>query len=237
VLCWKTSMPEGHPAPHRESPGPRSREFFDRIWRQGDFWRLESSEFEQARYRGLVELLGSRTYTRALEIGCGAGAFTELLAGHAERVVAIDVSSVAIARARRERAGLKNVDFRTADVMDFDLGTTPDWDLIVLAETIYYLGWLYPFFDVAWLAVRLYEATSPGGRLMLANTVCHTGDYLLRPWVIRTYHDLFRNVGYSLETEEVLSGVKDGIRLETLVSSYRRSAEPSSTASGGGETG
>jgi len=214
-------MPETRPA--HETPGRRSRQFFERIWRQGDFWKLESSEFEQEKYRRLVELLGRRSYARVLEIGCGAGAFTELLAGHAERVVAIDVSSTAIGRARRERAHVANVEFRTADAMEFELDGTPSWDLIVLGETIYYLGWLHSFFDVAWLAVRIFDATSPGGCFLMANTMCSSGDYLLRPWVIRTYHDLFRHVGYSVEREETLTGVKEGVQLETLVSLYRRS--------------
>lgn len=230
-------MPEIRAAPNGESPVSRSREFFDEIWRQGDFWKLESSAFEQEKYNRLVERLGPGPYARALEIGCGAGAFTELLARRADRVVAIDVSPVAIGRARRQRAHLANVEFRTADVMEFELGATPGWDLIVLSETIYYLGWLHPFFDVAWLAVRLYEATLPGGHLLLANTMCPTGDYLLRPWVIRTYHDLFRNVGYRVDGEEMLSGVKDGIGLETLVSLCRRPADSRSPASGGGGSG
>jgi hypothetical protein len=48
---------------------------------------------------------------------------------------------------------------------------------------------------VAWLAVQLFEATRSGGRLMLANSMDENEDWLLRPWIIRTYRDLFVNVG------------------------------------------
>ena len=77
------------------------------------------------------------------------------------------------------------------------------WDLVVFSETICYLGWLYPLFDVAWLAVQLFEATRSGGRLMLANSMDESEDWLLRPWIIRTYRDLFVNVGYTIESEKV----------------------------------
>ena len=53
--------------------------------------------------RGLWSFWRDRRYSRTLEIGCGAGAFTRLLAGVSERVVALDVSPAAIERARPPR--------------------------------------------------------------------------------------------------------------------------------------
>ena len=64
-------------------------------------------------------------------------------------------------------------------------------------------GWLYSLFDVAWLACQLLNATRAGGRLLMANTCGGVEDYLLRPWIIRTYRDLFLNVGYHREVEEI----------------------------------
>ena len=54
--------------------------------------------------------------------------------------------------------------------------------------------------------------------MIMANTMCGIEHPLLLPWIIRTYHDLFRNVGYQVETEEVIRGVKDGVELEILIS-------------------
>jgi len=51
--------------------------------------------------------------------------------------------------------------------MDFDVQQHGPWDVIVLAETAYYLGWLYTMFDIAWLYRSMYEAVTPGGRLLL----------------------------------------------------------------------
>lgn len=106
--------------------------------------------------------------------------------------------------------------------MEYDPAGEGPWDLIVMSETIYYLGWLYSFFDVAWLAVKLYNATHEGGRLLMANTCGGVEDYLLYPSIIRTYHDLMLNVGYQLDEENVFHGSKDGNEQEltVLVSLY-----------------
>ena len=88
------------------------------------------------------------------------------------------------------------------------------WDLIVVNETIYYLGWLYTFFDVSWFAAELFASTRAGGQLLIANTCGGVDDYLLTPSIIRTYHDLFDNVGYKRTAERVFNGTKSGARLE-----------------------
>ena len=83
----------------RDVIGEKARTFFEDLWRQGDPWELESSEFEQARYaRQLAMLEGSR-YASVLEIGCGAGVFTRSLAEMADHVVALDIAEGAIAQA------------------------------------------------------------------------------------------------------------------------------------------
>jgi hypothetical protein len=91
------------------------------------------------------------------------------------------------------------------------------------------LGWLYPFFDVAYLAVQLFDATRSGGRLMLANSMGENDDWLLRPWLTRTYRDLFVNVGYTIEAEEVHKATKKGVDFEVLMTLYRKLPEEKST--------
>ena len=216
-----TSRPDADPA-DRERAGDRARSFFDGLWNQGDYWKLETSAFDQARYARLMELLGDRRYSRTLEIGCGAGTFTRLLAGVSDRVVALDVSSAAIERARAHGAIAGSVEFRVANIMEIAPEAEGPWDLIVMNETVYYLGWLYSFFDVSWLAHRLFTATAGGGRFLLANTFGDPAGYLLRPWLIRTYRDLYVNVGFLLEREEVFHGSKDDTELDVLISLLRR---------------
>src|SRR5690349_1033039 len=53
----------------------------------------------------------------ALEIGCGTGSFTRLLAQRFRRVVALDLSPRMIEIAREQSQHYPNIDFQVADVM------------------------------------------------------------------------------------------------------------------------
>ncbi len=200
--------------------GQQAREFCDDLWQRGDFWDFEGSEYERARCARLLTILDRRRYARALEIGCGAGYFTRLLAGIADQIVAFDIAPAAIARARTLGADLRHVEFRVANAMDYEWRADGPWDLVVCSDTICYLGWLYAFFDVAWFAAELFAATRNGGRLLLANTMDEVEDKLLLPYLIRTYRDLFLNVGFRLETEEIFRGTKNGVEFEILISLF-----------------
>jgi SAM-dependent methyltransferase len=206
----------------RELVDQKIRTFMDNLWERGDPWDFESSAYERDRCVQLLKMLDGRRYARILEIGCGAGYLTRLLAPHADRLVALDISQTAIERARALSAGQTGVDFRVANIMDYKPQIDGPWDLVVFSDTICYLGWLYPFFDVAYLAVQLFDATRSGGRLLLANSMDENDDWLLRPWIIRTYRDLFVNVGYAIESEEVYNATKKGVDFEVLMTLYRK---------------
>ena len=206
----------------REQISSRARSFFDDLWARGDPWGLESSDFERERYRRLISMLDPSGYDRVLEIGCGAGAFSRLLAPRARRLLALDVSSTAIAASQIACRTLSQAEFRVRNIMDYDPKQEGPWDLIVMSETIYYLGWLYSFFDVCWLASELFAATAPGRHLLLANTQGDIGDPLLLPCVIGTYHDLFLNVGFQIDAQEIFRGQKNGVSLDVVISRYQK---------------
>jgi hypothetical protein len=50
-------------------------------------------------------------------------------------------------------------------------------------------------------------------------------DKLLLPYIIRTYRDLFLNVGYRLEAEETFRGTKNGVDFEILISLLAKTPE------------
>jgi hypothetical protein len=107
--------------------------------------------------------------------------------------------------------------------MHYDFTHQAFWDLVVFSEAVYILGWLYPFFDLAWLATRLFQATRPGGRFLLSNTYGREGkDWLNQPAFIHSYRDLFRNVGYQLDVEKIFQGTKDGIDFTVLCSLFEK---------------
>jgi SAM-dependent methyltransferase len=212
----------------RQRIAEQAQAFFEDLWKRGDPWQLETSEFERIKYEREISILGGRHYSRALEIGCGAGAFTRHLVGVADGILALDISPTAIARARA--MGIDSVDFRVANIMDYNLQVEGPWDLVVMNETICYLGWLYSFFDVAWLAAEIFAATREAGQMLMANTCGGVEDYLLRPWIIHTYHNLFVNVGYRLEAEEIFRGQKDGVDIEVLISVFAKTAQDKTSA-------
>jgi SAM-dependent methyltransferase len=209
--------------------GRQVRRFFDELWANTDPWELESSELDQRRYDRQHEILSDRRYGRALEIGCGAGAFTGRLAALCDTVVAIDVSERAIEQARAAYAA-PGVEYHVVNAMDLDLEAETGWDLVVMTETVYYLGWQYPMFYVGWLAYSLRRAMAPGGRLLLANStyVDDAGGYqdegIMSPWLIRSYHDLFGNVGFAGEREETMRGAKETVEFEILISLFTKAA-------------
>jgi SAM-dependent methyltransferase len=206
----------------REEAGQKAREFAEKLWAKGDFWELETAEYERTRYARLIQVLQGARYARGLELGCGAGYFTRLLAPLVDHLVAYDVSPSAIARARAAGA-VATIDFRAGNAMDYAWRADEPWDLVTMNDTICYLGWLYSFFDVAWFASEVHDATRPGGRFLMANTMDRQGyDKLLLPHITRTYRDLFLNVGFALDREETVRGTRNGVEYETLISLFAR---------------
>jgi SAM-dependent methyltransferase len=201
----------------RISAAREARAFFEGLWAQSDPWDLETSDLDQRRYARQLALLADRRYGRALELGCGAGSFSRHLARSCDRLLAVDVAPSAVARARELLAPMGHVELRVGDLMELDAEADGPWDLVVLAETAYYLGWLYPMFDVGWLAHSLHEATMPRGRLLLVNTYGPDNGLMSR-WLVDTYRDLFANAGYRVEVEETMRGPKDGVEFEILLS-------------------
>jgi SAM-dependent methyltransferase len=169
-------------------------------------------------------VVGDRRYPRVLELGCGAGHFTQRLLPLADSLLAVDISPTAIEKARSRLAASSlgaRAELRVANVMELDLRAAGAFDLAVLTETVYYLGWLYPFFSVAWLARDLFETLAPGARLLLANTLGEIGDALVLPWIVKGYHEVFKSAGFETEKEESLRGEKDGVGMEVLITLLR----------------
>ena len=196
-------------------------EFFEDLWKK-DVWTFETNAYEQARFAHEIAMLKGRRYGRALELGCGAGAFTALYAPLCDSVLATDIAQAAIDRARA--LALPNVEFRAANAMNHETWVKEGpWDLIVFNDTICYLGWRYSFFDVAWFARQMRDALARDGRLLMANTMNpEGGDYLLLPFVTLTYRDLFKNVGFRLEKEDRFTGARNGVEFQVVETLFSR---------------
>ncbi|MCA1437360.1 methyltransferase domain-containing protein [Bradyrhizobium sp. BRP20] len=103
-----------------------------------DPWRLDSSAFEQERYAQMLRMSGCNgDVSCGLEVGCAAGAFTDMLAPLCERLTVVDVMPQPIERARLRTRKWSHITWVTCDIQRFS--TTEQFDLIVVAEVLYYL--------------------------------------------------------------------------------------------------
>jgi SAM-dependent methyltransferase len=128
----------GH-RPHRlRNLGPckfnmRTQDDFDRFYATPDPWGIRRSRGrDRVLRRALSKYLRGRF---VLELGCGEGHLTEAVFSEARSVTGIDISSVAIERAKARK--LKNASFVCADFLDIPFG---DYDVIAAIECLYYLS-------------------------------------------------------------------------------------------------
>ncbi len=145
--------------------------------------------YQRRKYHALLSMLPKRSYRRALDVGCGLGVLTRLLAGHADHVLGIDLSAVAAEQARLLSADQPNIEFAQGDITAWrDDGTR--FDLIILADVVYYLS---PLDDsvVESLASRIAGMLAPDGLLLLVNHFFFTIDPASR--MTRKIHDSFRS--------------------------------------------
>lgn len=115
---------------------------FEALYRQGpDPWRMEGSWYEERKRQLLLACLPARRYASAYEPGCGEGLLTRPLAARCDRLLAADVSPLALRAAQARLAGGPPAPC----VVRYERHVLPqDWpggpfDLVVLSELLYYL--------------------------------------------------------------------------------------------------
>ena len=125
-----------------------------------DPWEFTTSAYERAKYDRTVAALGERRFDRGLEVGCSIGVLTARLAERCERLLAVDVSALAVARARERLAGALGVTVERRALPE----EMPDgpFDLIVASEVLYY--WDAGLLARGWRALR--DALASGGSVL-----------------------------------------------------------------------
>lgn len=103
----------------------------------------------------------------ALEIGCGTGEFTRLLASRAKNVVALDLSSQMIRLANSQSAGCQNIEYLPGDVMSLSF---PDerYDCIVSIATLHHLS-------LGQALLKMKDALKPNGVLIIHDLIASDG--------------------------------------------------------------
>jgi predicted TPR repeat methyltransferase len=165
------------------APESLSPSYFAQIYQTNlDPWNFETSLYEREKYLASLAALPLERYRRAFEIGGSIGVLTRMLADRCDRLLSIDVSSVAQGRAQIRCADQPQVEFR---IMQFPR-ETPDqiFDLIVLSEVGYYLSERDLLVARDWIV----KALRPGGHLLLVHWTPLVEDY---PLTGDEVHDFF----------------------------------------------
>ena len=110
----------------------------------------------------------------AVDLGCGAGRHSVLLADRADRVLAVDVADrmLAVARERRARPG---IDYQRRGVLDVAPGEGP-FDVVLSVHTLHHVG------DPAVVLPHVRSLVAPGGTVLVADIVDPGG------WATRDFH-------------------------------------------------
>lgn len=95
----------------------------------------------------------------ALEIGCGTGSFSRLLASRSDRVLALDLSPQMIRIARGRSGRFHNIDFQVADITSYEL-PAERFDCIATVATLHHL-------PLAEMLLKMKDALRVNGLLLV----------------------------------------------------------------------
>ena len=84
------------------------------------------------------EELGDARVAKALELGCGPGTWTGILADRAEKVLAVDLSEAMLGQAAQTLAQRSNIELKQADIGSFDPGAQT-FDRILSVRVLEYV--------------------------------------------------------------------------------------------------
>ncbi|WP_433324357.1 class I SAM-dependent methyltransferase [Spirillospora sp. CA-294931] len=134
---------------------------------RGEYWN------HNTHYHGTVLSAVPRGCREALDVGCGDGLLVRRLANRAGRVTGLDRSPEMVAKARELSAGIPNVDFVEADVLEYDV-PGDGYDFVCSVTTIHHM-------DFGRGLTALRDAVRPGGSLVVISLANNAGaaDHLI----------------------------------------------------------
>lgn len=159
---------------NKTQPNSLPPSYFDNLYSADpDPWNFETSDYEAKKYAATLAALPKARYRNAFEIGCSIGVLTQLLAERCDSLHSVDVSELALQRAKERCQHLPHV--------RFDLMSVPQeypnnlFDLTLLSEVGYYLSWD----DLLITQDKLIEHLEPGGHLLIVHWTLYAKDYPL----------------------------------------------------------
>lgn len=185
----------------------KTRRKLDRQFRKReDPFSYGSDPYETARLAAIEAALGTARIGSLLELGCAEGHLTERLVRKADAVTAVDISAVALARARRRAPSAR---FREADLMTWEPapGEGP-FDAVVFAEVLYYLDRPVVKREFEAMFPRIVSWLKPGGRLVMSHAFAGPAELAHRS----TFRQRLQEAGLRLVSETVPDADRGGVR-------------------------
>jgi ubiquinone/menaquinone biosynthesis C-methylase UbiE len=103
----------------------------------------------------------------ALDVGCGTGEFSRLLANRSERVIALDLSPEMIRIAQERSKRCPNIDFKAADATAYEF-PHEHFDCIVSIAALHHIG-------LEEILPKMRKALKSNGRLILLDILREDG--------------------------------------------------------------
>ena len=146
------------------------------------YFRAHAAEWDRIRKlhvadaaveNAITEALADRPFRALLDLGTGTGRMLELFGPKIERGLGIDLSldMLSLARARIERAGLKNCSVHQGDIYDLALPAT-SFDAVVIHQVLHFLD------DGARAIREAARVLEPAGRLLVVDFAPHDLEFL-----------------------------------------------------------
>jgi ubiquinone/menaquinone biosynthesis C-methylase UbiE/DNA-binding transcriptional ArsR family regulator len=142
--------------------------------RAADWDRIRALHAPEERVEAaLIAMIGKEPYRNLLDLGTGTGRMLELLGPSAARAVGVDQSAamLALARARIDQAGMRNVSLRQGDIYAPPVERNA-YDLVVIHQVLHFLD------DPGRALSEAAGALYPGGRLVVVDFEAHDQEFL-----------------------------------------------------------
>jgi len=176
-----------------------------------DPFSYSTDPYETSRLDALEGALGPGPAGRVLELGCAEGHLTQRLARHAASVTSVDISAVAIERARLRAPSAA---FFEGDILTWAPSGPAAFDVVVVAEVLYYLDRAGVAAEFEELFPRIAGWIRPGGRLLMSHAFAGDAELAHR----RSFRERFERAGLRLVSETIPAADRGGVRclLSTL---------------------
>jgi 2-polyprenyl-3-methyl-5-hydroxy-6-metoxy-1,4-benzoquinol methylase len=113
------------------------RYYFELKYLRGNPYPVEIDPQEIEKFDRAFNCIKGRQYSSILEIGCGEGYFLEMYLLLSDRILATDISKLALKKAKERVGDKKNIEFRQFDIVRNNLDER--FDLVICSEVLYYL--------------------------------------------------------------------------------------------------